>query len=178
MKHPALPFKICTKGQRLGRVGGGLRVPFLPFLLAPDQPQPQLGIFSPCGFHGAFLLPSVLTFVFQSMPFPASHTVTVISPPFPWHSHPDLDISHPLFPLLDTFSSWSFAPGVALSLQLQSPGDLGRMWRRWEGLSPPSWCEKRFWILLCLNTYSSDWPVLLLWEVPEEEDLKAPPAPR
>ena len=83
MKHPALPFKICTKGHRLGRVGGGLRVPFLPFLFAPDQPQPQLGIFSPCGFHGAFLLPSVLTFVFQSMPFTASHTVTVISPPFP-----------------------------------------------------------------------------------------------
>ena len=107
MKHPALPFKICTKGHRLGRVGGGLRVPFLPFLFAPDQPQPQLGIFSPCGFHGAFLLPSVLTFVFQSMPFTASHTVTVISPPFPWHSHPDLDISHPLFPPLPRFH-----PGV------------------------------------------------------------------
>lgn len=96
MKHPALPSKICTKDHRLGWVGGGRRSdgPILPFHLAPDQPQPQLDICNLCGFHGAFLPSSMLIFVFRSMPFTASHTVKVISLPFPRHSHPDLDIPH------------------------------------------------------------------------------------
>lgn len=127
MKHPALPSDICTKDHRLGWVEGGRwsEGPILPFHLAPDQPQPQLDIFNLCGFHGAFLPSSVLIFVFQSMPFTVSHTVKVISLPFPRHSHPDLDIPHHPLPSSRNSFILDLCPGRGAEPPAAKP------WRPW-----------------------------------------------
>ena len=159
MKHPASPSECVQRAVGWG--GWDLIWGSHSCLSTLPQTSPNHNwVFSArVGFTVLSCFPQCL-FLFSNLCHSQHHA--------PWKSSlcPSLDIHTPiwicriaLFPLPATFLSWSFAPGVALSLPLQSPGDLGCMWRRWEGLSSPSWCEKQFWILLCLNTYSWDWPV-------------------
>ena len=152
-------FVQRTIGWGGWEVGGGLRVPFCCSTLPQISPNHNWVFSTGVGFTVLSCLPQCL-FLFSDLCHSQHHTPSKSSLcPSP-DIHTQIWIFHiTLFLLLETLLSWTSAPGVALSLRLQSPGDLGRVWRRWQGLSPPSWCEIRFWILPCLSTYSLDWPV-------------------
>ena len=122
-----LALQNMYKGPSAGAGGRWSEGPILAFPLCPRPAPTTTGYFQPVWVSRCFLASLSAYFCF---PIHAIHSIT--------HRHSHLSalpltltprsgyFASPL-PSLATFSSWSFAPGMALSLQLQSPGDLGRM---------------------------------------------------
>lgn len=123
---PCLALQNMYKGPSAGAGGRWSEGPILAFPPCPRPAPTTTGYFQPVWVSRCFLASLSAYFCFPIHAIPSiTHR----------HSHLSaLDTHTPiwifrttLFPLLAAFSSWSFAPGRALSLQLQSPGDLGRM---------------------------------------------------